>query len=101
MLDDAQFCARVRPMHATQRGLSDGLQQPTLRIRADHLKLIFPMCWAVTQIAWAIIDGSAVLRKGSYDGKSNLDWALQTLIHGASYLLQCHIKDDAFVIQVR
>jgi hypothetical protein len=68
---------------------------------ADHLKLMFPMCWSVVQIAWAMIDGLEILKGGTFDGKSNYAWALQTLIHGVNFLLRCHYKDDAFVIQVR
>jgi hypothetical protein len=68
---------------------------------ADHLKLMFPMCWSVVQIAWAMIDGIDILKRGTFDGKSNYAWALQTLIHGVNFLLKCHYKDDAFVIQVR
>ena len=67
---------------------------------ADHLKLIFPMCWAVTNLAWSLIDGADVLKATKYDGKSNYEWALATLLHGVDFLLKCHIKDDAFVIQV-
>jgi hypothetical protein len=69
-------------------------------VHADHLKLIFPMCWAVAQIAWAMVDGEDVLRSGIYDGKTNQAWALQTLLHGVEFLLKCHVKADAFVIQV-
>jgi hypothetical protein len=68
---------------------------------ADHLKLMFPMCWAVTEIAWAMIDGEQLLRRDIFEGKSNWDWAERTLRFGVEYLLACHIKDDAFVVQAR
>ena len=68
---------------------------------ADHLKLTFPMSWAVTQIAWSVIDGRELLKHGTYDGRNNYVWALQTLLHGVDYLLRCHVADDALVVQVR
>ena len=71
-----------------------------LPAHADHLKLVFPLTWAVTQIAWSIIDGAAIFKHGSRDGKTNYDWAMQTLIHGVEFLRKCHHKDDAFVAQV-
>jgi hypothetical protein len=96
----------------------------------DHLKLMFPMCWAVTQIAlfvWCVflcvfflfafacfvvfvftvcfsvfffLDGQEQLWRNTFEGKSNLEWAMKMLRFGVEYLLACHIKDDAFVVQV-
>ena len=74
-----------------------------LGCRADHLKLMFPFFWAVTQLAWAMLDGKDILQSGKFGGgpQSNWDWALQTLLFGVEFLLRCHSKDDALVIQVR
>jgi hypothetical protein len=59
------------------------------------------MCWAITQIAWSIIDGKAQLQRSAFEGKSNWDWAIKTLRFGVEYLLACHIKHEAFVVQAR
>lgn len=62
---------------------------------------MFPMCWTVAQIAWAMIDGADVLKAATYGGKSNYAWAMQTLVHGVDFLMRCHYRDDSFVVQVR
>lgn len=68
---------------------------------ADHLKLVFPMCWSVTQVAWSMISGETLLKDGRFDGHSNWHWAVQTLTHGLDFLAKCHVKPDTFVVQVR
>ena len=62
---------------------------------------MFPMCWAIAQIAWSMVDGANVLSGGTFDGKSNHAWPLQALLHGVNFLFKCHVKSNAFVIQVR
>jgi hypothetical protein len=68
---------------------------------ADHLKLMFPMAWTITTLAWSIIDGQDMLQTTRYDGRSNHEWAMQTLQYGAEFLLKCSFADGEFVIQVR
>lgn len=104
LFKQVSFCARTRDIRepvlraaALRTMLAMAMPLPA---HADHLKLVFPLTWAVTQIAWSIIDGAAILKHGSRDGKTNYDWAMQTLIHGVEFLCKCHYKDDAFVIQV-
>lgn len=70
-------------------------------MHADHLKLMFPMGWTIATMAWGILDGQALLTKQSYDGKSNLAWALETLEYGLEFLLDCSFDDGEFVYQVR
>jgi hypothetical protein len=67
---------------------------------ADHLKLTFPLCWTVCQIAWAMIDGKEMLKSSFYDDESNWKWARQTLEHGLDYLIKCHVSPGCFVAQV-
>jgi hypothetical protein len=59
------------------------------------------MCWAVANIAWSMVDGGALLKHTEYDGRSNYEWALQTLLQGVHFLIKCHVREDAFVIQAR
>ena len=70
---------------------------------ADHLKLVFPMFWTVTQLAWTMVDGEDVLRSAMRGGgkSNNWDWAMQTLLHGVDFILRCHVAPDALVVQVR
>jgi Glycosyl hydrolase family 9 len=68
---------------------------------ADHLKLMFPYCWAVSQVAWAMVDGTWWLQNRRFRGGSNWDWAVQTLLHGVDFLRRCHFKADEFVLQAR
>lgn len=68
---------------------------------ADHLKLVFPLCWSMVQIAWSMHSGEAVLKKGTFDKQTNWQWSLQTLLHGLDFLFKCHLKPDSFVAQVR
>ena len=70
-------------------------------MHADHLKLMFPMGWTVATMAWGIIDGQEYLASQRFDGKSNLQWALQTLEYGLEFLLDCSFDSGEFVAQVR
>ena len=67
---------------------------------ADHLKLIFPLCWALSQLAWAIVDGSPVLRNSAFQGSSNFNWAQKTLQFGLDFLMRCHLANETLVVQV-
>jgi hypothetical protein len=62
---------------------------------------MFPMCWTVAQIAWAMIDGKQMLKAGKFDGKTNWEWAVQTLEHALDFMFRCHLKPGSFVAQVR
>lgn len=94
-------------VHSDSRALFSRLNTATLlaattdRTPADHLKLVFPLCWVVAQIAWAMHAGDAELKKGRFEDQTNWQWALQTLLHGIEFLLKCHVKPGVFVAQVR
>ena len=70
-------------------------------MHADHLKLMFPMGWTVSTMAWGILDGYQLLSKQTYDGQTNLAWALETLEYGLQFLLDCSYENGEFVAQVR
>lgn len=70
-------------------------------MHADHLKLMFPMGWTISTMAWSIIDGKDMLQSQKFDGSTNLKWAIQTLEYGLSFLLDCAFDDGEFVAQVR
>ena len=59
------------------------------------------MGWTLSTMAWGIIDGKEMLQKQSFDGSSNLKWAIGTLEYGLSFLLDCSYDDGEFVAQVR
>ena len=59
------------------------------------------MGWTVSTMAWGILDGYQLLSKQTYDGQSNLAWALETLEYGLRFLLDCSYDDGEFVAQVR
>ena len=63
--------------------------------------LLFPLCWTITQLSWAMIDGANVLKRGQFDGQSNWEWAMRTLLHGVDYILRCHVEPDKLVVIVR
>jgi hypothetical protein len=65
------------------------------------MKLVFPMSWSVAQLAWSMVDGEDMLKRGTFDGKSNWHWAMRTLEHGLSFLFRCHLTFGSFVAQVR
>lgn len=62
---------------------------------------MFPMGWTLTTMAWSILDGQQLLAQQQYDGKTNLQWGLQTLEYGLEFLLDCSFDDGEFVFQVR
>lgn len=62
---------------------------------------MFPMGWTVATMAWSIIDGQEYMASQQYDGKSNLQWAVQTLEYGLRFLLDCSFGNGEFVAQVR
>lgn len=62
---------------------------------------MFPFNWTVLNIAWGMVDGRGVLKGTHYDDWSNWDWAMNTLLYGADYILRCLLAVDAFVTQVR
>lgn len=66
----------------------------------DHLKLVFPLAWSATQVAWAMHSAPHVLEMGMFEGHSNWQWALQTLRHGLDFLLRCTAEPDTVVVQV-
>lgn len=70
-------------------------------MHADHLKLMFPMGWTLSTMAWGIIDGKEMLKKQQFDGASNLKWAVGTLEYGLEFLLDCSFDNGEFVAQVR
>ena len=70
-------------------------------MHADHLKLMFPMGWTLSTMAWGIIDGKEMLKKQQFDGASNLKWAVGTLEYGLEFLLDCYFENGEFVAQVR
>jgi hypothetical protein len=70
-------------------------------MHADHLKLVFPMGWTVSTLAWGIIDGADLLRAQTFDGDNNLRWAISTLEYGLKFLLDCSYDGGEFVAQVR
>ena len=51
-------------------------------------------------MAWSIIDGQELLSSQQYDGKSNLQWAIETLEYGLEFLLDCSLDNGDFVFQV-
>jgi hypothetical protein len=55
----------------------------------------------MVQIAWAMHSGEALLKKGTFDGQTNWQWSLQTLLHGLEFLFKCHVGPGVFVAQVR
>ncbi|NJR43054.1 MAG: hypothetical protein HC767_10750 [Akkermansiaceae bacterium] len=65
------------------------------------MKLVFPMGWTISNIAWAMVDGKQVLQKGRFDNNDNWHWARKTLEHGLDFLLACSFDDGEFVAQVR
>ena len=69
-------------------------------VYAGHLKLMFPMAWAITNMAWAMIDGRTMLETATYHDETNWDWAAQTLEYGAEFLLKCSFDNGEFVVQV-
>lgn len=71
-----------------------------LEPHADHLKLMFPLCWTMVQIAWSMHSGAAVLKNGTFDSQTNWHWSMQTLLHGLEFLFKCHLKPGVFVAQV-
>ena len=68
---------------------------------ADHLKLVFPMAWSVTSMAWAMRDGRRLLTHTHFDGSSNWEWGMQTLEYGVNFLLNCDFGNGEFLAQVR
>jgi hypothetical protein len=70
-------------------------------MHADHLKLMFPMAWTISTMAWTILDGHQLLQTQQFDGSSNLQWAIKSLEHGLSFLLECAYDNGEFVYQVR
>jgi hypothetical protein len=74
--------------------------RPLCGASADHLKLMFPMSWAIANMAWAMEDGKSMLKNARFQGRSNWDWGKQSLQHGLSFLLKCHIRSNEFVVQV-
>lgn len=58
------------------------------------------MGWTISTMAWSIIDGQQWLTNQQYDGKSNLQWAIQTLEYGLEFLLDCSFENGEFVAQV-
>lgn len=54
----------------------------------------------MTNIAWAMLDGKDLLQAGSFDGKTNWEWAMQTLEYGMEFLLKCKFENGQFVTQV-
>lgn len=76
------------------------VQSECLQLSADHLKLMFPMGWTITTIAWSIIDGQELLSSQQYESKSNLQWAIETLEYGLEFLLDCSLDNGDFVFQV-
>lgn len=54
----------------------------------------------MVQIAWAMQSGDVLLKKGTFDGQTNWQWSLQTLLHGLEFLFKCHLKPAVFVAQV-
>lgn len=69
-------------------------------LTADHLKLMFPMCWTVSHMAWAMAEGKRMLKSAEYDGVSNWDAACHSLEHALEFLLNCYISPGEFVAQV-
>jgi Glycosyl hydrolase family 9 len=70
-------------------------------MHADHLKLMFPMAWTLSTMAWTILDGRELLQQQQFDGRNNLQWGVKTLEYGLSFLLDCAFDDGEFVYQVR
>lgn len=70
------------------------------RAFADHLKLIYPMCWAVTHMAWSMAEGKRLLKETSFDGQSNWDAAVRNHAHALDFLFRCHLNLGEFVCQV-
>jgi hypothetical protein len=67
---------------------------------ADHLKLMFPMSWTVSHIAWSMAEGKSMLKGARWDGRSNWDAAVHSLDHALDFLFRCYIKPGEFVAQV-
>lgn len=61
---------------------------------------MFPMGWTVATLAWSVIDGQQLLSGQQFDGKSNLQWGLETLEYGLGFLLDCSFDSGEFVAQV-
>eukprot|EP00892_Ulva_mutabilis_P003515 jgi/Ulvmu1/1535/UM011_0265.1 len=106
---EAQESGTLRPAHRVSwRGdsyLHDGCKEGIdlaggWHDAGDHLKLIFPLAWAVTQVAWAMHTGVETMKAGSFDNHTNWHWGTQTLLHGLEYLMKCHVDTATFVVQV-
>lgn len=69
-------------------------------MHADHLKLVFPLAWSVTNMAWAMRDGRRLLTHTHFGGSSNWEWGMQTLQYGVDFLLACDFGNGEFVAQV-
>lgn len=61
----------------------------------DYLKLNFPLAYSVAMISWGMND----FKKGYIDSGVYCD-SKEALRHAVSYLMDCHVSDDAYIGQI-
>lgn len=64
-------------------------------MHADHLKLLFPNTFALTNIAWAATEGKGMIAAGGNTALVN-----DVLDRFADFLMRCHLGPGKFVASV-
>jgi hypothetical protein len=79
---------------------SDGLYSGGWYDAGDHVKFMLPLTYSAGRLALMVVHYRETLRSTSFDGQTNLYWALRELEWIADFIRRCHPDKDTFIAQV-